>query len=139
MEFILMNLDLIITIVAVFGILAIGFFLMPFLKRKGYIKDTDVQLTGQLIEVVKLLVASTKFKNDETKDTTLLIFEITSKIVQYIEQSMTLEDNKAKKEKAYLTVLEILAELDIEVTEQRKKLIEIGIESAVNLLSPTHK
>jgi hypothetical protein len=138
-EFLLANSELLIVISIVIGILVLGFFLMPYLKRKGVIKDSDAQLTGQLIEIVKLVIMNTQFKDDKTKDQTLLIFEICNTVVRYIEQSMRLEDSKDKKEKAYLTVLEILAELDIEVTEQRRKLIEVGIESAVNLLPPTHK
>ncbi|GAC44191.1 hypothetical protein [Paenibacillus popilliae] len=44
------------------------------------------------------------------------------------------EDGETKKENAMKLVYDTLKHLNIEISEQEKQLIEIGIESAVNML-----
>jgi len=137
LEFILANIDVLIILGLVVGVIVLGFGLIPYFKRKGYLNRDDARLTAQLLEIVKLIVSDLKFEDKKKKEDVLLIFEISQITVRYIEQTMTFEDNKMKKEVAYNTVLEILRELDIEITENRKKLIKISIEAAVNQLPPT--
>jgi hypothetical protein len=133
----LMTIGLIALIVI--AVLGIGYFLIPFLKRKGWFSTEDAKGTTQLMELIGAILKNVDFNNKNLQDKVNLIFEITETSVKYVEQTMTTEDNSKKKEYAVSTVEQILAQLNIELTDEIKHLIEVGIESAVNSLPATNK
>ncbi len=124
--------------IVVAAVLAIGFVLVPYLKKKGLINDQNIDATNQILQIAGLILSSLDIKNEKIKSEADTIFDISNKVVQYIEQTMKAVDNVAKKQAAIDVIKEILGKLNIQVTPDNEKLIEVGIESAVNVLPKTN-
>lgn len=133
MDFLVNNKDLFITISLVLGILGLGLVGIPFLKRKGYIEKDDTEFTIQLLELMKLLIYELNLGNEKVKENTMIVFKIAEITVNYIDKNMDLNGQNIE-DVSYETAIELLEELDIEITEERKKMIKLGIKFAVNNL-----
>lgn len=125
--------------IAILAVL-IGFVGVPFMRKKGWITDERTQTTKQVLEIANLILKNIEMKDNDVKDKTLLVLQIAEIAVRYVEQtSATTRDNKKKKELAQKSVLETLQLMNIEITPDIEKVIELGIESAVNQLPKTNK
>jgi lipopolysaccharide export LptBFGC system permease protein LptF len=112
----------------------IGFVLAPYLNKKGYLNENNTNLTKQLLEISEIVLKNADVKN---KDVAVSVLEISKSTVNYVEQTAKYEDNEVKKKLAKESVIEVLKSLNIEITEDTLKLIEIGIEGAVISLPKT--
>lgn len=129
---------ILILVVVVFAIVAIGFILVPWLKNKEIIKEESINTTKQMLELIGLVLKSIQTDNSKSKDEIELVFGICEKVVYYVEQTMKNDGNDIKKDYAVKASKEILEKMNIEVTDDMEKMIEIAIESAVNLLPKTY-
>jgi hypothetical protein len=126
----------IITIV-VSIILAIGFFLVPYLKNKNIINEQNSQTALQFIQLANMILSSIKFDTD-VQNKSKLVFEIAEISVRYVEQTVKDGDNAKKKVLAFETIAQILMQMNIKVDKDVETLIEFAIESAVNVLPKTN-
>jgi hypothetical protein len=134
MELITMGISLLI----VAGILGVGFWLVPFLKSKGYLNDKSMADTDQLMQLANIIVKNLDFKDDKVENTVKNVFAVSEVVVKYVEQTLKNQDNAAKKDYAVNAVKDILTKVGVVVTADIEQLIEIGIESAVNSLPKTN-
>jgi hypothetical protein len=128
-----------IILLVVVAVLGLGYFLVPYLKKKGIIDKGSAESTDQLMELIGAILKTVDFKNEKLENQVDIVFNITSIAVHYVEQVMTDAPNDEKKQYDVDTVQDVLAKLGVEVNAETLKLIEIGIESAVNALPPTNK
>lgn len=132
MDFIVNNQELFITIGLIICVLGTGLFFVPWLKRNNYIDQQSTDFTQELLELMKLLMYELNLK-DETKEHAMNFFRIAEIAVDYVDANLDLQGRKIE-EVSYEKVLELLNELGIELTDQRKRLIEMGIQYAVDKL-----
>jgi hypothetical protein len=130
----LLTLSIIAGIVVV--IILIGFVGIPYLKTKGALTKQGTEATMTLLNIASVVLKNLNI-NDQTKSNVDTIFGVTQKVVQYVEQTMSDSDNATKKQYAVDATKEILGQLKIVLNSDSEKLIEIGIESAVNALPNT--
>lgn len=133
MEFLVNNQELLITIGLILGVLSSGLFVVPWLKRNNYIDNNDTQFTKELLELMKLLMYELNLKED-LKEHTKIIFQVAEIAVDYVDANLDLQ-SRTIEDVSYKTVVELLNEFDIEITEERKRLIELGIKFAVSKLN----
>lgn len=137
-----MTVDLFIIILSVvIGILFV-FVFPPFIKWLA----KKVDLVGlfasseQFMALVQMIINASMI-SQPTKDIVNSIFSLAKKAVEYAEQlylngNLSAEDRK----KAAIEYVELaLKEMNIEVTEERKKLIMAAIESSVYELPSTNQ
>lgn len=120
-----------IVALVVLAIFFIGFIAVPWLSKKGYLKKDSTKTTEQILQVVGIILKNLNI-NKDAKDQATLIFNICEKVVAYIDQTSEHDSNEEKKAFAVTCVNDILVQLKIDVNDDVKKLIEIGIEAAVN-------
>lgn len=131
-----MTLTTILIIIAVIVVVVLGaFLLVPYLKKKGILNQGNVDATKQVLNIAETLLNTLHIGN---ADRNHQVFTVCEKVVQYIEQTMKYDEPEAKKIEAEKAVLDALDALHIHVNDKIKALIEIGIESAVNLLPKTN-
>jgi predicted transcriptional regulator len=117
----------------------VGFILTPYLKNKGILTEENVLVTKQVLEISKLIAKNLEYK-DDSKETVIMILEISDAAVRYVEQTAGMERrNDAKKDMAVKSVLQTLKLMKVNVTDDVMKLVELGVESAVNSLPKTYK
>lgn len=123
--------------VVVILLVTIAFILVPYLKNKGLLNEQNTQAANQVLSLIGLVLSNINIGNDKVKSEAETIFNITQKVVQYVEQTMD-ADGASKKQAALEAAKDILAKLNIELTPDNEKLIEVGIESAVSVLPKTN-
>ena len=133
MEFLISNQELFITIVLIICVLGIGLFFAPWLKRNNYIDNSDTHFTQELLEIMKLLLYELNLK-DDAKEQAMDFFRIAEIVVDYVDANLDLQGDSIENV-TYVTILELLNEMEIELTDERKRLIELGIQYAVGKLS----
>lgn len=130
-------LTMLIIIIVAAAVIAVGFLLVPWLRKRGALDKEAVETTKMLLELVGLIVKSVK-TDPNIKNQIDIVFGVCTKVVQYVEQTMKYEDPQDKKLYAYSAVIAILDQMNIELTDENKRLIEIGIEAAVSALPKTN-
>lgn len=136
MDMIMQNADLIVIVLLVAMSIGIGYFLVPYLQREKKLSEQGVGGILTVLELTKVLTSSMKLKED-SKEKVDMIFEVTQTVVRYVEQTMKHQENGVKKENAIQFVYDTLSYLNISINEKERKLIELGIESAVQQLPST--
>jgi len=131
MEFINTNMEILVIIGLITGTLALGLGLIPYLQRKKYITIEGVKISKEILSIFKLLLIEMNFKNKNTKEQAILIFDITDSILNYIKEDMSVDDVEKQKQIAYKMIVDVLEDLDIEITENRKQLIKLSIDEAL--------
>jgi Tfp pilus assembly protein PilX len=121
----------------VVAVLAIGYFVVPYLQKKNIINEKNSETALQFIQLANMILNTIKFDSN-TQDKAKLVFNIADIAVRYVEQTITDGDNVKKKGVAFETVRQILKQMNIEVDSNIETLIEFGIESAVNVLPKTN-
>ena len=129
---------IIIALVSVLVAFLVGFLLVPYMTKKGWINDKNAEMTKQLLAISKLIVKNIETDNKNV-DNALLVFDVAEIAVRYVEQMAKDEPNAVKKEQAQKVVMDTLEKLNIEITNDIKALVELGIESAVNALPEDNK
>lgn len=132
------TLSLVIIIGVALLILAVGFYIVPYLNHKGYLTLQNVNTTKQILGIAQLVLQGMQV-NKGVKDQANTIFDITQKVVQYVEQTMKDSDNSHKKQYAVDATKDILGKVGIQLSDDNQKLVEVGIEAAVNALPKTNK
>jgi Bacteriophage holin of superfamily 6 (Holin_LLH) len=136
MKFVIDNSELLLNIVLIVLSVIIGYWLIPLLKNKKKISEEQLKNIEAMIQFSQLFMKSLNVSKKEKMD---IIFELSMKTVEYVEQVMKFENNDNKKKNAVELVRDSLEYLGYEVSEEDLKMIELGIESAVNLLPKTYK
>lgn len=130
---------ILLIIVVILAAVGIGYWLIPILKKNGILKEEGIKGTQQILSLIALVLQNIKIEDGDVKSDINTIFGICQKVVQYVEQTMKDELPEDKKLHAMQVIEGVLGTLGIELSDDIKKLIEIGIESAVNLLPRTNK
>lgn len=138
MQFLNDNMGSIVGLAVLIAVLAVGYFLVPYMKKQGLVSEQGMKNISQLLELAKIILNNTKLKS-ETKVSAEKIFQVADIAVRYVEQVSQDLSNEEKKKKAIEVTLSTLQRLGFEATVDQKKLIEIGVEAAVNLLPKTHE
>lgn len=125
--------DVGLAVLVIVVILAMGFFLIPLLNRNGITNQVHSENIAQIIDFAKQVNNGSQL-SQPTKDIVSKVFDVAKIAVSYVEQTMTDVDNSHKKLAAEKTVSDILNTMGVKVGESEKNLINIGIESAVNLM-----
>lgn len=126
---------LIIGIISVVVSILIGFVLAPYLNKKGFINQENLETTKQLLEISKVILKNSNIKN---KEITTTVLDVSSISVKYIEQTAKYQDAITKKKLAREAIIDTLKTMHIKITPDIEKVIEMGIESAVNSLPKTY-
>jgi hypothetical protein len=126
---------IVILIVVVVLAAVIAFALVPYLMKKGFLNQGNVDVSKQFLSIVESLLAATHIGN---VDHNHQIFAVCERVVLFIEQTMKDVEPESKKARAVELVEEVLESLHIEVSDKIKTLIEVGIESTVKLLPKTN-
>lgn len=133
MEVLVNNRELLIVFGLIISVLILGLLVVPWAKRNDYIDNSDTQFTKELLKLLKLLMYELNLKED-MKNQTVTLFKIAEIAVNYVETNLDLQGQDIE-DVSYQTVLELLDEFEIEITDERMKLIELGIRFAVNKLN----
>lgn len=124
--------------VAILAIVFVGFVGAKYLKNKGLLTEENFDVVGKILLATNI-VADRFVSDKETMKKYTLVNGIISEMVAYVEIIATYSDNKEKKTLAYSAVLSVLNLLGVEVTDDERKIISLGIESAVAMLPDTYK
>jgi hypothetical protein len=132
MQFLIDNKEFIATLFVVFAVVVVGVYAVPVLKESGKIKDSDLQFTTNLLDIVAVIVGQVKFENEETKDKAVTVIIITKQAIKYVMEMMnpdlTVEE---KKSNAFDVAVKTLEELGITVDKDKKDLILAVINSSI--------
>lgn len=130
--------DLLLILALIVVVVVLGYILIPYFKKKGVLNDQITNTMNQLLEFASVVVNNLKTSED-VKDKATTIFEITQKVVQYVEQTMEDSSSNSKKFNAVDITTAILESIGIEINDDTQRLIEVGIESAVNAMNQIKK
>lgn len=108
------------------------FVAIPYLKKKGVLNQANVDAIQSVLSVAQLIVG-----NIAGAGKVSVILKSAEAAVGYVEQTMKLEDNDAKKQSAEEATIKLLQHEGIVINDKMKELIEIGIQSAVKALPKT--
>lgn len=123
--------SILIAIAIVLFAFVLGFVVAPYLQKRGIITNGNSETAKQVIEIAKLILNNVEFKN---KDRALVVLDVSSIAVSYVEQTAKNKSSLEKKELAKKSIIETLNVMEIEITNDVHAIIELGIESAVNRL-----
>lgn len=132
-EFIIANYEVFIMFGVLFFGLGLGFGLIPYLKKKELIVQKDINNTQHIINLSLLVLKEINKKPDRKSDIEL-INNIIDTIFNYIEDNFKEKSNEEKIKLANNFTIEILKKLGIELTDQRKILIEGALNSFYKII-----
>lgn len=136
MDILLNNLDFFISILVFVAVFFMSFFVVPFAQKKGWLSQDAINSTQKALEIAQLIASNMNLGSAAGKTNTIL--QSTKAAVSFVEKTMKLENNEDKKDNAMEISIKFLEQEGIEVTDEMKKLIEVGIESAVSILPKTN-
>lgn len=128
MAFLVANAGILSVVGVGLALFLLGFFLAPYLTKNG--KQKVVQGTDDVLQTLQTLVGHLNIGS--MQGTAQTILNVAETVVHYVEQTMGEADNEAKKDTAVQTATTILGKIGVEVTDQEKQLLDVGIESAVS-------
>ncbi|MCY9737466.1 hypothetical protein M5X17_27575 [Paenibacillus alvei] len=118
-------------------IFLVGFVLVPFLKKKGYLQSESIEVTKQMLTLAGVVLDNLNTNNTDTHKKAEAIVKVCERAVLYVEQTEKYSMNEDKKKLAVDTAIDMLEQMGVTVDEKVERLIEVGIESAVMLLPRT--
>jgi hypothetical protein len=136
-EFLTNNIDLFWTVGTIVVLFLATFIFMPFAQKKGWLTPAGMEAAHKALEMATLAVSSVNLGN-AAAGKTAMILKATEAAVGYVEQTMKLDDNEAKRLNAQKAAIDFLKHEGIEVTDELQKLIDVGLQSAVNKLPKTN-
>lgn len=121
---------ILIVIGVVVGVALVAFLLIPFLIKKGLKPETVSGIADILKGALGVISDLTPYDR---------ICDVASTAVEYAERLYKTGEvaRDERKQVAIDYIYDALEECGVEVTDQRKKIIECAIEAAVNLLPKT--
>lgn len=125
-----------ISLLVILAVVVIGFVVTPFLNKKGLLKDINLAVSSNALEIAQIVAKNSNYKDN---DKTVAILEVAKTCVRYVEQTAKEKDNELKKGLAQEMIIDTLIQMGISITPDIERLIELGIESAVNALPKTNK
>lgn len=119
----------------IFGVLAVvvaGFFVVPFVKKKGWLTQDRIDGVEKALYIANLILQVSNI-NKLDKDKSTFVLDVASQVVDYIDQ---LDEAITKDDKMTLSlkvVSSILEKYGVKPSIQEQKLIEIIISESLNL------
>lgn len=125
--------DLVLFAGIVVGVLGI-YFLVNFLRKKGYFDKDDLDNTKKVLEIAELIYKVLR-KGIEKEST--FLFDLGYIVVDYIYKTM--DDNVDKKVISLEVIKEILNKFNKTPTEDEWKLIEFIVSEAIDYYEKRYK
>lgn len=124
------SMTLVYVILATIAAIVLGVVVAPYLKRKGILKEGDIVITGQMLQIIQLVISEIKM-NDKTKDEAMIILQLTQLAVGYVQDMMSDKSVEEQQKAAATVVIAALNKVKIEVTDERKTMIETAIKLVI--------
>jgi len=137
MQFFIDNANLFLIFISFVAIFIATFIAIPYAQRKGWLSSSNLEAAHKALEMATLALGSLSI-GAGIAGKTALILKATEAAVGYVEQTMKLENNTEKRLHAQETTIRFLEQEGIEISDDLRKLIEVGLQSAVNKLPKTY-
>ncbi|NBI30262.1 hypothetical protein [Chengkuizengella marina] len=105
-------------------IIAIGFFVYPFLQRKGYVTVDSIHLTDQLLLFIKIILDKTSNYHNLK-----LVLNSIRDVLKYVDQLQN-KNIEYKKQLTKSMITDELIGLDIEIDYENELLIDMIVDNS---------
>lgn len=131
MDLLNINIELfwILGVIAVTSGLVIG---RRFLVKWGYLKEKNLNDAKAITQIVRFVVSNMKFEDVKSKDRFLLITNLAEIAIDQVKILIDTNDKARILESSNATVLDILKELKIELTEDEKIFVKETLELIID-------
>src|SRR5690606_5442413 len=124
--------ETIIMVAVALGLVGVGMILVPYSKKRGWLKDSNIKTTEQMLMLLKAI--TNKNLNGENKERILMIYDSIIEALKFVQKIASIVDPKEKKELIYNRTVYELIKYGIVVDEDDQIIIEILIDNCVDLI-----
>lgn len=124
------TLAVVATLVAVGIVIVLGIVVAPYLRKKGIVKEGDLIITSQMLQIIQLVIGEIKM-DDKTKDEATKILSLTKLAVGYVQDMMSDKSVEEQQKAAVTVVLAAMDKMQIEITDDKKSIVETSIKAVI--------